>query len=76
MHVPGCTTIGHVGFSWDETRMKTGTIAILAALLLTGGAFAVANKACKSSHHPWCVRSVCTPAGSEAIPDSLGATKL
>jgi hypothetical protein len=76
--------------------MKTGTIAILAALLLTGVPLAVANKACKSSQNPWCVRSVywksgkavdragrtrsrlrqSTPAGSEAIPDSLGATKL
>jgi hypothetical protein len=37
--------------------MKTGAIAIL-ILLMTGGALAVANKACKSSDHPWCVRSL------------------
>jgi len=36
--------------------MKTGAVAIL-ILLLTGGALAVANKACKASHHSWCVRS-------------------
>jgi len=37
--------------------MKTGTVAIL-ILLLTGGALAVANKACKTSDYRWCVRSL------------------
>lgn len=37
--------------------MKTSAVAIL-ILLLTGGALAVANKACKTSDHLWCVRSL------------------
>jgi hypothetical protein len=42
--------------------MKTGAVAIL-ILLLTGGALAVANKACKTGHHPWCVRSLHSQSG-------------
>ena len=37
--------------------MKTGAIAML-ILLMTGGALAVANKACKRGDHPWCARSL------------------
>jgi hypothetical protein len=37
--------------------MKTGTMVIL-ILLMTGGALAIANKSCKTSPHPWCVRSL------------------
>jgi hypothetical protein len=37
--------------------MKTGAITIL-ILLMTGGALAVANKACKRGDHPWCARSL------------------
>jgi hypothetical protein len=37
--------------------MKTGTVVIL-ILLMTGGALAIANKSCKTSPHPWCVRSL------------------
>jgi hypothetical protein len=37
--------------------MKTSGMAIL-ILLLTGGALAVANKACKTSDYGWCVRSL------------------
>lgn len=43
--------------------MKTGGVAILAALLLTGGAFAIANKACKTGQHPWCVRALYAKSG-------------
>ena len=37
--------------------MKTSAVAIL-ILLLTAGALAVANKACKTSDYGWCVRSL------------------
>jgi hypothetical protein len=37
--------------------MKTSAVAIL-ILLLAGGALAVANKACKTSDHLWCIRSL------------------
>jgi hypothetical protein len=37
--------------------MKIGAVAVL-ILLLTGGALAVANKACKTGDYRWCVRSL------------------
>jgi len=37
--------------------MKTSAVVIL-ILLMTGGALAVANKACKGGDHLWCVRSL------------------
>jgi hypothetical protein len=37
--------------------MKTSAVAIL-ILFLTGGALAVANKACKTGDYRWCVRSL------------------
>jgi hypothetical protein len=46
--------------SWGERQasfaMKTSlVIALTVAFVLAGGsALAVMNKACKSSHHPWC----------------------
>jgi hypothetical protein len=43
--------------------MKTGSVAIVAALLLTGGALAIANKACKTNHHSWCARSLFLNSG-------------
>ena len=43
--------------------MKTGAVGILAALFLTGGAFAIANKACKTGQHPWCIRTLYAKSG-------------
>jgi hypothetical protein len=37
-----------------EVAMKTLLIAFTAVSLAAGGALAVMNKACKSSHHVWC----------------------
>ena len=71
--------------------MKTSSVAIVAALLLTGGALAVANKACKTSHHSWCAGFLflksgkwggrarmppSVPAGSAALSDLRGAAML
>ena len=46
-----------------EVAMKTSVMILVVFLLVTGGALAVMNNACKSSHHAWCA-----PARHSVIP--------
>ena len=37
--------------------MKTSMMVLIVVVLLMGGALAVMNNACKTSHHSWCAPS-------------------
>ena len=41
-----------------EVAMRTPAVIFVVALLIAGGAPALMNNACKTSHHTWCAPTV------------------